>query len=365
MKEYKQEDLNKLPSYNHFYKKFNDGCGKCDGYPGLEDLKNNLSGHTTIAEHTVEAVSAYCCISSMTEQDNLYEERWNFFYYWIGDLLFKNPENVDMVPTTLNLICKYMNINHKEEGCEIICDSTIEKDEINHRKTIFDYWQDYNDLHVLLQDSGSNCDQQYGKYLEKVGSAYRKVYEFCRSRGSDPYCSEFNSKCNQYGTNGQLKLKCAPAQASDRIEPAERSQSMDDTASSEGSSSTIPAISGTLATIGIGTAITALLYKYTSLPSLLRTHFGGGSKSNNINTRNRRGKRSIEHHFDAFTEDDTLTVDYSTVAESTISDSIAESTTADASTLYNEEGAPPGRKGRTNNGRRPGNRDSNISYSSM
>ncbi|ANQ05774.1 KIR protein [Plasmodium coatneyi] len=207
----------------------------------------------------------------MPEGNNLnYNARCNFLYYWIGDLLFKNVTDPDIVPNTLNSICKYIKSTYLKEKDKVICE-TIDKNKFNRRKLIFDYWQDYNAIKSLLQSSKSECEPKYRDYLNGIVNAYNTLNTNCTNPANknNPYCEEFN----------------------------------------------IPSILGV---VGLPTMV-FLLYKYTSIFSDLRNTLFGGNNNSRIKRRERSTGR---HHFE-----NTLTEGASTF------DSSENGSTSEYSTL--------------------------------
>ncbi|ANQ07361.1 KIR-like CYIR protein [Plasmodium coatneyi] len=330
------EDMEQLPSYGQFYKKFDTGRTGCEAEPWVQGLKDTVDGHhSTIEVHMDKIVGAWCCMSKMPEGNNLnYNERCNFLYYWIGDFLFGElGDDAEIVMDLLNSICKYIKSTYPKEKDKVICE-TIDKDKFKRRKLIFDYWHDYTTLKGLISKSGDNCTSKYGIYLGTVEQAYSGIQKFCQSNQTDPYCSEFNKQCNQYCTNGKLNLKC-PSAYTEQQEDTTLKAVTSPTANSIGT--TAAAIPSALATLALPAAA-FFLYKYNLLPSWISNQFNGGSNK-------RRGKRSaIRHNFDTSTDDNSTL--YSTETGSTPDTSTHYSTDlstteTDNSTIYGEQ--PSGR----------------------
>ncbi|ANQ10134.1 Variable surface protein Vir7-like protein [Plasmodium coatneyi] len=273
------QDLNKLPSYKDFYKKFNEGCSGCvRGSMGT--IEGTLEQCHNIGELKDKIINACCCMYQIEDSGSTqYMKKCNFLYYWITDILIKEVDSSSFT-STLRTVIGALEKFLSEHECQILNPKNINKKSIKEEKIVYDFWHNRNPIQTLIKGSGSDCDKKYGNYLKEIESAYSEIYKICEKDTSGPYCIEFNSKCKQYGPTGQLDLKCPSAQQegnlahqgglgshSGKVPPeqdtitAEHSQSTDDTAPPEGSAVPTAAVSGgALVAIGLAT-MAFLLYK--------------------------------------------------------------------------------------------------------
>ncbi|GAB69356.1 CYIR protein [Plasmodium cynomolgi strain B] len=174
-----KQDLDKLPS-NLIYYKFNNGWGNCSYFDSSEEIKNILNAYSGIGNYIDNIVNSLCYVSDMNENNSFYKERCHFLYYWIGDILFNNLEDVTSFSNVMNTIYTELQKFNLEDNCNIIY-TDISKNFFDQRKIIYDYSQNYATIKQDLRDYGNSCSQEYYDYVGKIVSTYNIVDINCKS----------------------------------------------------------------------------------------------------------------------------------------------------------------------------------------
>ncbi|CAA9986641.1 KIR protein [Plasmodium knowlesi strain H] len=386
-----ERDLGKLPS-QVLYKKFEnkEGLDKCNGGT-VQNLKPQLDqelGGYEIGQVDVNTIIAPWCYvtKKMTDEvDQLYRERFNFFYLWVGyELLERSTKSVSFGPLMRQIYQKLKTMGDGQE-CDQLCDGLYlnkeeggEKNTFEHIKTLAEYFADYATLNSYLGNNGNKkCDATYYGHLKQIEEACKTIKEGCRKENgahkSEEYCKWFNEHQHKsYCDNGALsKLKCTkvkppnpnPNQAgsSGSLSDGVGEQHSGVSGGSDGGgshrkegeetdNSVLGAVGGGLVSVALPT-IGFFLYKYTDVfDGIKKSLFGG---SNNTGGRNRgRGRRSTVRHTDHFNGFDSSTMgdDSSTLGGGGGGSSTLGGSSTDISTIYNDDepprrpSSPPSRK---------------------
>ncbi|ANQ05719.1 CYIR protein [Plasmodium coatneyi] len=357
------EELSKLPSNSSYYNEFREVFDTC-GYSATEAVKTALHGHTELGGHMQEIAHAQCFAHAWQGTGDRGDKPCTFFYYWLGDILWKNIDSSTVLALMRKIYEEYRK-KANEERCKIIYDN-ISEGEFKQRKLAYEYYNNYGAIKEQREQRGTKCNAAYHTYLKERADAYNAIRTDCEGKDTEPYCSDFNTKWKKYkepkprGQGGYEEkdleiLECTPPpkpKPNPNPNQAGSSGSFSDYDYGSASSTVAPAAvsaAGGIAAIGLP-AVMFLLYKYTNLFSGLRNSFGGS------NSRSRKKRSIIRNELNTLSEDSATEygTDYSTIASSVAS-------TEDNSTIYDG----PTSRGRTNNGRRPGNRGRNISYQRM
>ncbi|ANQ09478.1 KIR protein [Plasmodium coatneyi] len=313
------------------------------------------------------------------EPDN--GKRCKFFNFWLGYLLHKKLR--EPATTSFSTVIEAINdiLNGIKEGhkCTLLgTDPTLNKDDLseddfmtfNHRRIVFEYSIDHKRIEQDLglsapgpklpkppKSTTPSCSKKYNEHLQNIKTGCRAMNTSCNTStpNADDYCSEFKKNYESFCKEEKISLLECPEVADvggkeevegggeeDLLLPSSSSLSKvnelppDDPTGScteqlsggtttTNTTPTTTVVSSILAAVGLP-AISALLYKYTSVPSLLRTQFeGGGGRNHNSSVRNIRKRTtttSVERDFD----DDTSIIGGSTTEY--------DSTIGDSSTVY-------------------------------
>ncbi|ANQ06106.1 KIR protein [Plasmodium coatneyi] len=217
----------KLPSYRDYYKKFNGGCNECDECDSTfkQKLQSALQKCPHIDSSTNMILKACCCISQDGNKEGPeYKKKCNFFYYWALDKLIKEDKSCSFSQIVEGVISALENFL-QTDTCEILDSENIGEDIIKDRKTIFEYWHNYNDIQLLLRGSGSGCAQKYINYIRALDTVYKRVQGECKSQHDNPYCEEFQKKQDEYDPDKLLNTTC-PTGASRPEDTAEKAKQL-------------------------------------------------------------------------------------------------------------------------------------------
>ncbi|CAI7718402.1 PIR protein [Plasmodium vivax] len=201
-----KDDLENLPSNLIFYDKFNKGWDRCSYFSISEEIKDKLEEYAGIENYSDYIVKALCYVSKMGKDDQFYNERCHFLYYWLGDILFNNLKDVTSFSNVMDTIYTELKNFNVEDYCKIIY-TDISKFLFDSRKIVYDYSQNYETIKRYFRDYGSSCSQEYYDYVEKIVSTYNTVHTNCISN-SDTYCNELKNMFNNYSHQELSKLKC-------------------------------------------------------------------------------------------------------------------------------------------------------------
>ncbi|ANQ10732.1 KIR protein [Plasmodium coatneyi] len=340
--------LSQLTSYSLFYRAFDDDSkddcssnGKSAQELGVT-LKSKLGQYSREPNETKKIMNAYCTACERKRLGSWGDAPCYLFYYWLGHNYW-NPGNREKLSDLMNKIYNALGAHFKGKKCEVKYEE-VDRKLLNNRKTIFEYYNDYNKIEGDLLNSNPDCsNDQWSGYREDVIEACKDVQNDCKVRNKksdDQYCNDFKDKydaycdianllqwtCTKISTleKGTIKEKDTEIDRlreqlqgqRERVSKLEQeaaaaqtaaSLAKDEAVRSATTTSSISSIIGTLATIGAP----FLLYKYKPWSSWFSKHTSGnGARSN------RRRRRSATGNIDAFTEStstydstDTSTID--------------------------------------------------------
>ncbi|CAA9991142.1 KIR protein [Plasmodium knowlesi strain H] len=369
-----QGDLEKLPSQEYFYSKFKSAQDTCDGVTSARAVDDPLKGYDNLQNYWDHFVKAWCCMSKMEEgQQQLYEERCNFLYYYIGSLIPSTGAGGSF-QEIMKKIYEGLSKIDIEDKCSSAY-TNIDRNLFMQRRKVHDFSYDYQIMKSLLAKNGNSCDGTYYKHLQDAVKAYNDV---CVNGGwrRDTYCNKFEEAVGGYEPAKVLQLTSKTETVPRMGEPSgntilHRDVSLKFTYTSnahEGyhtNASTMEdnIITAVYSSLGMMTLpmIAFFLYKYTSLfDGIKNTFLSRGGRNNSNNRRGRRSTMGRNQHFDdTFTENsmdfstkyltDTST-NLSSEVDSTMNLSTASSTaTEDNSAIY--DGRPlRGERGASNYG---------------
>ncbi|ANQ10606.1 KIR protein [Plasmodium coatneyi] len=258
-----------------FYSQFNKETDDCAGESAVESAVESIKGYLGSSLNYAnkgndidKIVKGVCYVDKIYKGTSTHphqSELCSFLYYYIGDVLSKNPKCDNMFSLIMNMICSALESSYKLKGCKIECSTKHDKDIFLKRKAIFDYYHDFSVIQGELLQENHQCAAKYGSYLSAVVPIYEEVRQNCEraSSSTDPYCIQFNiwfngGKNNTNINPEQLKSKCESSQ--EGLEP--RPGSGPGTTSSIGSGSgVVPTIVSTvLPMMGLPT-VAFFLYK--------------------------------------------------------------------------------------------------------
>ncbi|ANQ11037.1 KIR protein [Plasmodium coatneyi] len=292
---------------------FQDVAPKNEGT--FNPIKSRLQGihaeYPDVSTCIDKIASAWYYITTiMGERDPRYPGRYNFFYYWLGSILWGKLKDTNKFPEAVRIICTKLPEGKGTSGCKNLYDK-ITKEQFDNMKKLYNHSQDYETIKQLLKLNGSRCTEKLKQYMDDIFKTYDKVKTECNGK-SDEYCNNFESKYMQYCTRELANLSC-----------------------SEGISAAATAAVSSILGIGALPAAVFFLYKHNLLPSWIKDNFWGGGRNNNVNSRNssnRRKGRSGGKNWDTLTDNSTTNSTYDSTDVSTADSTIADS--IDGSTVY-------------------------------
>ncbi|ANQ07064.1 KIR protein [Plasmodium coatneyi] len=339
-----------LPSHAA-YIIFNDGSNNCSAYQiqtndAESKLKTALNGHSNLPNEVDKILKAWCYAYSKGGSRNPHAPTCQFFYHWLGDLVWnKGGKNGQKITDSTSFQNVMKNIYEQlgkikpppaqdsgwgmgQGGCTNLCTGwTIEKDPFTWAKLVSDYTYDYTKINNDLTTNRSLYCLAYEQYLKAATTAYTS---FCEGVSEGSTGNHFRqSVCGTFirERTGSIDKKYNPKELLDqhckgildkRTEDVEVAQVVVSSEGPEGipstpggSSAAIPtAVSSILGVAALPT-LGFFLYKYNLLPSWFGNHTSGngGRRSNNRSTRK---NRALRRNSDLFTENDSST-EYGTI----------------------------------------------------
>ncbi|SBO20540.1 KIR protein [Plasmodium knowlesi strain H] len=199
-----QGDLEKLPSQEYFYSKFKSAQDTCDGVTSARAVDDPLKGYDNLQNYWDHFVKAWCCMSKMEEgQQQLYEERCNFLYYYIGSLIPSTGAGGSF-QEIMKKIYEGLSKIDIEDKCSSAY-TNIDRNLFMQRRKVHDFSYDYQIMKSLLAKNGNSCDGTYYKHLQDAVKAYNDV---CVNGGwrRDTYCNKFEEAVGGYEPAKVLQL---------------------------------------------------------------------------------------------------------------------------------------------------------------
>ncbi|ANQ08335.1 KIR protein [Plasmodium coatneyi] len=146
-------------------------------------------------------------------QNQYYEERFNFFYYWLGEIVYEELEKKNDFKTALSEIYEALKISVPAKKCEAE-DHKNSHHDFEQRKTVFDYWYNHETIKQYLENGDKGgCGGKYATYLDKIVDDYNNMNSHCatKSDDQDSYCKKVRKVFEGNNSPDQLKSKCAIA----------------------------------------------------------------------------------------------------------------------------------------------------------
>ncbi|ANQ10257.1 KIR-like protein [Plasmodium coatneyi] len=363
-------DPTTFPSYKDYYDNFEKGekstAIKCDDQSdcGKEIKKYQLTQRNLTAHlhQTMVALDYIYKTYGSGQKKSLECTAREFFYYWLGDRISKGTGRSANFRTHIGLLCDSINSPSGIGLCKIPRDNPDETT-FQHRKIIFDYYNDYNYVKQELQKDDPNCKGKWSSYLDGICAACKAVKDDCAQRERETqsekaYCEEFEKKYGAYcdaATLPEMQSKLEYLQkniASEQDATQSTRSQLNDALSKANTSSSLSSAFGTIALMELPLVI-FYLYKYKPWSSWFGNHSSGNSTGRRSN---RRKRRSAGQNFDVSAEE-TFT-EYST-DNSTIGDLTAENSTTLRSSAYTR---PPRRNRRAGAGTNDEAGHRNVGY---
>ncbi|SBT73378.1 Plasmodium vivax Vir protein, putative [Plasmodium ovale] len=145
-------------------------------------------------------------VSYMNNNDDFYQDRWNYLYFWVWDIVHENFVESSLFPNIMYII----NSVKKKFDNDKIYDfdlSDTELDEFTLLKVLFDYFQNYESIKTEIASNKSECSLMYKLHIENSSSNYNILTKRCQKEQTS-YCKFFRYIETTYKPQNYVKLKC-------------------------------------------------------------------------------------------------------------------------------------------------------------
>ncbi|ANQ07225.1 KIR protein [Plasmodium coatneyi] len=163
-------------------------------HPSVNAVKSSLQPvlkmYPDISECLNKIVGAWYYVTNvMPTQNQSFEKRCEYFYYWLGSMMSSELGNNVSFSQVVRAIYTELGQLSAKNGCGSV-PTTVNGVLFNQRKKIFDFWRDHIALRTLLKSSMFECTSAYSSYVSAVTAAYAAV-EGDYERSSDQYWDAF------------------------------------------------------------------------------------------------------------------------------------------------------------------------------
>ncbi|SBT55952.1 PIR Superfamily Protein [Plasmodium ovale wallikeri] len=165
-------------------------------------IKTNVLKTLPIFPTLAKAFYYVCTMKS--NEGKLYDERWNYLYFWTRLKVLENSSFSDIMD--LLKIVKSVNDSSKPYDKDMF---DINTQEFMDLKKIYDYLQNYHTIYLKVGSSdNAPCTAEYKKYITTSYDLYIKEKVKCEYNDKDSYCKVVNRFVREYGKKDIIKLSC-------------------------------------------------------------------------------------------------------------------------------------------------------------
>ncbi|SBT84492.1 PIR protein, partial [Plasmodium ovale] len=192
---------------NISYGRFNKKWGICDASAIEKELESELQDALGLQEVFDKLAKALCYVNEMPGSNSFYDERCNYLYYWMGDILVTNLKDKTLFSGVIDILYQTLSKFIVTNACTRISSNT-DKDVFKKMKLVYDYSQNYNGIMKSLGDRNNLCNKDYHNYLNETVNAYKEMYNSCKEP-KDTYCDLFKDifETSKYESLSSLKCK--------------------------------------------------------------------------------------------------------------------------------------------------------------
>lgn len=202
---YQDVDLKSLPSYIFYdnldrgLQNYNDEDKNFWEFIGTSDIKN-----TGIAD---KLLKGFYYVYYMHGDKYLYEERWNYLYYWTGEKVINRlTDSITFEKVMYPLKSIRNKFNSKDPYKEHIF--SITKDQFEKLKKIYDYFENYNSIFQKIGYRKSDCTAELKKHVEDSFQIYKTLKHECAVKKTEHYCKMFQELVKKYQKDDLNELTC-------------------------------------------------------------------------------------------------------------------------------------------------------------
>ncbi|ANQ06262.1 KIR protein [Plasmodium coatneyi] len=202
--------------YGWLTKSSSGACAHYSNYDEDDNVKKEmrtevLGAYREREELAKSIVDAWCYIHKKGRFTDSNGEWCYYFYYWLGDQLFKEAKDGNSFSSAMNQVYQGLRKSGTGEKCNIMYEN-IDKLLFLHMKNVFDYAQNQALIPLKLREGGksNSCIQALSKYLQRALKAYKAIESKCREgkENTPPYCSDFNTKYKTHLTELTRQAQC-------------------------------------------------------------------------------------------------------------------------------------------------------------
>ncbi|SBT73962.1 PIR protein [Plasmodium ovale] len=279
------KDLSMLPSFRAYHN-LNKSTSNEQEDPFWNPFHKVLKERADISSIFDELIKGIYYASYMSSNNSLYKERWNFLYFWMGEKVLEALTDISQFSLTMY---KLNNVkDHFEKKGYDFEIYKVESENFKDLKNVYDYLQNFENIKGYI-NLNSSCTAKYKKYIEDAISSYTKLKAKCPDKSTDDFCSIFHAFIIKYEKENFLSLACnglkPPQEYVERdievdfyFETESPSHGRQMNTRYSGNSSIRSNIMTFVYPLMATFIISFILYKFTSLGSLLRTHLKRGKE---------------------------------------------------------------------------------------
>ncbi|ANQ07427.1 KIR protein [Plasmodium coatneyi] len=171
------------------------------------DLESALQDKLTTTDCVGEIAGTWFYITQMMRNsDPSYTDRCNFFYNWLGEIVYEKLKETGQFQKTMSDIYTTLDSKFPNDKCKIV-DHNLPGISFNHRKTVFDYSYNHGTMENEFLASKAGCAEEYSRYLEKINADYESIKSSCSRQGTKQYCRDLGNIFLDDNSPEKLKAK--------------------------------------------------------------------------------------------------------------------------------------------------------------
>ncbi|SBT84799.1 PIR protein [Plasmodium ovale] len=165
------------------------------------------------------------------EDDIIFNERWNYLYFWVGSKALKNILDNCSFGTFISILKSVKTRMH-----EVPYEYDIEKissQDFEDLKIVFDYIINYETIKLKIGGHTSDCTPLYKQYVDSSYEVYKRLESRCQNNVKEEYCKFFNYIVKKQKDSILKPLTCNGTMKPLSVEQYKESLSLDTVLDSE------------------------------------------------------------------------------------------------------------------------------------
>ncbi|SBT74246.1 Plasmodium vivax Vir protein, putative [Plasmodium ovale] len=124
------------------------------------------------------------------EDDIIFNERWNYLYFWVGSKALENELDNCSFATFISLLKSVKKIIY---GVAYEYDiEKISSQDFKDLKVVFDYIINYDSIKLKIGGHSSDFTALYKEHVDSSYEVYKKLQRRCQDNVKEEYCKFFN-----------------------------------------------------------------------------------------------------------------------------------------------------------------------------